>query len=191
MVNIRYFSLVNLIPLFLLLGACTQAMVPVEDATVAVEEDTYPEEIPPVTKSDVPEVTIQQPAPIEERNIPADGLDQGPVQHKASQAVIALLNEADHQVSSGNHQQAEATLERALRIDPKNPVLWHKLGRLHLQEGDWQTAISMAKKSNVLSQGNRALQADNWLMIAHARKALGDKQGTTEAMNQAARLRQQ
>ena len=191
MVYIQYLSLVNLILFFLLLGGCTQAMVPVEDASVPVEEDTYSEETPLVTESVVPETTQKQPTPIEERNIPADGLVQGPVQHKASQAVIALLNEADQQVSSGNHQQAEATLERALRIDPKNPVLWHKLGRLHLQEGDWQTAISMAKKSNVLSQGNRALQADNWLMIAHARKALGDKQGTTEAMNQAARLRQQ
>ncbi|MEJ2095450.1 MAG: hypothetical protein P8X93_10030, partial [Gammaproteobacteria bacterium] len=89
--NIRYFSLVNLTLLFLLLGACTQAMVPVEDATVSVEEDTYPEEILPATKPDVPEVTTHQPAPTEDRNIPADGLDQGPVQHKASQAVIALL----------------------------------------------------------------------------------------------------
>ena len=182
MVYIRYISLVSLV--CFLSTACTSSVVQSPQDSAPVGQGYIPEDVPDDS------VYPDKSAPVEDRKPPAEASAGKPVQHKASQAVIALLYDADHYVAAGKHQQAEATLERALRIDPKNPLLWHKLGRLHLQQGEWQQAIAMAKKSNVLAQGDQRLQADNWLVIAHAKKALGDKQGASQAMNTVEQLRE-
>ncbi|NIO84261.1 MAG: tetratricopeptide repeat protein, partial [Candidatus Aminicenantes bacterium] len=77
--------------------------------------------------------------------------------------------------------QASATIERALRIEPKNPLLWQRLGYLHLQNHRWQQAIAMAQKSNTLAGGNRQLMVTNWKIIARAKNKIGDEQGAKEA----------
>ena len=41
-----------------------------------------------------------------------------------------------HQAASGDFGQAAATLERALRIEPDNPLLWIELGRIRLAESN-------------------------------------------------------
>jgi Putative Zn-dependent protease, contains TPR repeats len=90
--------------------------------------------------------------------------------------------------SSWKKEQAAASLERALRIEPKNPLLWHKLSRLRLQEKHWEQAIALAKKSNVLASGNSSLQAENWRIIAQASKALGDEAGMAAAVEMVRQL---
>lgn len=94
-------------------------------------------------------------------------------QPQASAAVVALLDTAREQAAAGQDEQAAANLERALRIEPKNPWLWHRLGVLRLQQGDYQAAINLANKSNSLAAGNRRLMAGNWELLARAYSALG------------------
>ncbi|MCA1852611.1 MAG: tetratricopeptide repeat protein [Beggiatoa sp.] len=76
-------------------------------------------------------------------------------------------------------------LERAIRIEPRNPWLWHRLAVLRLQEGQHALAIELAKRSNVLARGNRRLLAGNWLVIGKARAALRDVEGAARARAQA------
>ncbi|MEO8331176.1 MAG: tetratricopeptide repeat protein, partial [Gallionella sp.] len=45
----------------------------------------------------------------------------------ASPAVIALLDQAQLENKAGRRETAGASLERALRIEPRNPWLWHEL----------------------------------------------------------------
>jgi hypothetical protein len=59
-----------------------------------------------------------------------------------------LLDTAEQRASAGHLDSAAATLERALRLEPQNPLLWHRLARLRLQQG--QFALPRPEKSWVI-----------------------------------------
>ena len=96
-------------------------------------------------------------------------------------AVIALLDSAQNQRLEGNYEQAAAALERALRLEPRNAMLWHRLAQVRLSQGQWRNAIDLAAKSNSLAGGERSLQASNWLVIAQAKERQGDRDGAQAA----------
>ncbi|WP_419662854.1 hypothetical protein Dvar_33320 [Desulfosarcina variabilis str. Montpellier] len=100
-------------------------------------------------------------------------------------AVIALLSKAGDQSAAGQMDEAGANLERALRIEPRNPVLWHELARVRLAQGRYRQAENMAAKSNVLAGTDSDLKAKNWRIIGEARNRLGDLQGAREAFKKA------
>jgi predicted negative regulator of RcsB-dependent stress response len=108
-----------------------------------------------------------------------------PTQPSDNTAVIALLNKAGDQAAAGQMDQASENLERALRIEPRNPVLWHELARIRLEQGQYRQAENMAAKSNLLTGTNRNLKAKNWRIIGEARNRLGDLQGAREAFQKA------
>lgn len=102
-------------------------------------------------------------------------------------AVKELVSNAEKQAFSGEYGQASASLERALRIEPRNPALWQELARVRLNQGLYQQAESLAAKSNSLSSDNRRLRKNNWLLIAEARSQSGDRQGAQKALERAKR----
>lgn len=97
--------------------------------------------------------------------------------------VLALVNQADQQTAAGQLPAADTTLERALRIEPRNPVLWQKLAQVRLAEGEYGQAENMAAKSNALAPERRRLRVENWRIIGEARQALGDPQGAQAAFD--------
>jgi predicted Zn-dependent protease len=103
-------------------------------------------------------------------------------------AVVALLEHAEQQANAGDLESAAVTLERAIRIDSRNPVLWHHLATVRLAEGEPLQAEQLAIKSNSLAAGNHALQARNWELIAQARRSRGDTSGAVSADRQARAL---
>ncbi len=103
-------------------------------------------------------------------------------------AVVALLGNADTQAQAGNLGAAVATLERALRIEPRNAYLWNRLAGLRLQQGRYAMAADLAAKSNSLAASNTALKRDNWRLIARARRAAGDVDAARAAQQQADQL---
>lgn len=107
---------------------------------------------------------------------------------QTSKAALALLAKAREAVNEGRLSVAEAQLERALRIEPQNAVLWHYMAKLRLHQGQLSQAAGLAAKSNSLDQGNSQLQADNWRIIAHARYQEGDKPGAEQAQRRAEKL---
>lgn len=84
-------------------------------------------------------------------------------------AALALLNEAMRQEKSGELEIAAAKLERALRIEPRNPLLWHQLAALRLRQGQIQLAANLAQKSNTYVAQNTELAARNQRIIDRAR----------------------
>lgn len=104
---------------------------------------------------------------------------------ETSKAALALLSKARAAAQEGDLTVAEAQLERALRIEPQNAVLWHYMAKLRLHQGQLSQAAGLAAKSNSLERGNVQLQADNWRIIAHARYQQGDKAGSREAQQRA------
>lgn len=112
-----------------------------------------------------------------------------PVSMEPVSAVVALLDESDRQLKAGEFNRASATLERALRIEPRNAHLWNRLAHVRLKQGRFAMAGDMAAKSNALSGENPDLQQDNWSIIASTRRATGDKVGAQAAERRAAAFR--
>jgi tetratricopeptide (TPR) repeat protein len=94
-----------------------------------------------------------------------------PKQFRLSAASSALVTQAHTQSKSGNALAAAATLERALRIEPSNPLLWIELGRLRLTEKNPAQADSMGHKALALATGDPNTQAAAWRLIAESLRA--------------------
>ncbi len=103
----------------------------------------------------------------------------------ASPAVLALENDVEGNLKSGNYAEAAASLERAIRIQPKNPELWHVLAEVRLKQQQPGLAEDLAKKSNLLAKNNAELVRSNWNVIAKSRRLKGDSAGASEAMDRA------
>ncbi|MDP1633377.1 MAG: tetratricopeptide repeat protein [Gallionellaceae bacterium] len=103
----------------------------------------------------------------------------------ANRAVVALLDRAQLDSVAGKREAAGASLERALRIEPRNAWLWNELARLRLAQGQYAQAISLARKSVSFAGGERQLLAANWRVIGKARVGQGDSAGAAQAFEMA------
>ena len=113
----------------------------------------------------------------------------GTVSDKA--LVVALVDTAGTERQAGRLERAAAMLERALRIEPRNAVIWHRLAQIRLEQNEFRQASSLAAKSNTLASGDARLRAANWRLIGTARTRSGDVEGAQAAFDRAARLGQQ
>jgi len=104
-------------------------------------------------------------------------------------AVKSLVSQADAKYLAGDLTGAASLLERAVRVEPRHPLPWNRLARVRLAQSSFGLAEELAKKSNALAGGDRALQRDNWQMISEARRAQGNPEGARAAMDLANSLR--
>ena len=132
----------------------------------------------------VPPPGAPQP-PIEARPLPVPEARPGP---KENVAVAGLMDSARNDASAGKYPSAAASLERALRIEPRNPRLWQELARVRLKQGDYVQAENLAARSTGWAGSDNQLRADNWRIIAAAREARGDRAGAQTALQQADKL---
>ena len=70
----------------------------------------------------------------------------------------ALLEQSRRQSASGDYDQAVASVERALRIEPGDPWLWLELARIHRSAGNEHQADSHARKALSLAGTDRAAE---------------------------------
>ncbi len=108
------------------------------------------------------------PAPVEQAPPPYLG-------PRESIAVAGLMDSARADAAAGRLPSAAATLERALRIEPRNPRLWHQLAQVRLQQGDLAQAQSLAARSNSYAGSDSALRAENQRLIEQARANSGQR----------------
>ena len=102
-----------------------------------------------------------------------------------SNAVSALLKESRDEYAQKRYEQSAALLERALRIDPRNSILWHDLAGVRLEQEEWRKAMSLAARSNEFAGDNKWLRIRNWTIIALACKGLNDKNCVKDAQSRA------
>ena len=88
---------------------------------------------------------------------------------KESVAVAGLMDSARADAAAGRLTNAAASLERALRIEPRNPRLWQELARVRLQQGDFVQAEQLAQRSNSWAGSDSALRAENARIVEQAR----------------------
>ena len=62
-----------------------------------------------------------------------------------------LLRQSEQASSQQQWSKAETYLQRALRISPKNALLWNRMASTKLQQGKKSQAIQFASKSNAIT----------------------------------------
>jgi tetratricopeptide (TPR) repeat protein len=135
--------------------------------------------------------TAPEPAPTtpEPEAAPSPAVVPATPPRQENIAVAGLMNSARTDAAAGNLPNAAASLERALRIEPRNPRLWQELARVRLKQGQYAQAESVAARSNSWAGDDKALRAENWRLIAETRRARGDAEGAEAALEQAAGIR--
>jgi predicted Zn-dependent protease len=132
-----------------------------------------------------------EPAPVEQPpqpSVPAPPAGEARAPVKENIAIAGLVESARSDAEAGRFNTAAASLERALRLEPRNPRLWQELARVRLKQGDYAQAENLAARSTGWAASDAGVRADNWRIIAQAREARGDHAGAQAAMEQAARM---
>jgi len=132
------------------------------------------------------------PAPVEDREVTARvrepaSEDSAGVQVYSLQnpAVIQLMAQAQGAESAGDFDQASGYLERALRIQPRDPQLLQHMAEINLQKEDYQQALNFAVKSYEIGPRVGEICSRNWRTISVAREHLKDAGGAREAEERA------
>ncbi|MDP8983705.1 MAG: tetratricopeptide repeat protein [Pseudomonadota bacterium] len=119
---------------------------------------------PPPPPPQNPQAAPQPPPP----TAPAPRPAPPPRENRLSPATRSLVMQARALLSRGELDGASSTLDRALRIEPNNPLVWVELGRLRLAEGDAHQAEGCGRKALALASGDRGAQAQAGRLLADA-----------------------
>lgn len=98
-----------------------------------------------------------------------------------SPASRALVNQAQIQLQSKNYPVAASSIERALRIEPSNPLLWIELGKVRQAEGNYVQAENMGRKAASMSVNSPRANSAAWSLIAESLRARGKNVEAREA----------
>lgn len=115
------------------------------------------------------------PAPFQAAPAPQPPEQQAPQQQAFTlgAAAGALVGDAHVQEQSRNFGLAAETLERALSIEPRNPLVWIELGRENILAGNPAQAYGMGRKALYLASGDPHAQSAAWRLIAASLRAQG------------------
>jgi hypothetical protein len=117
----------------------------------------------------------------------AEPADDFPV---ANPAVVALLSRAARDAAAGRQGASAASLERAIKIEPGNAWLWHRLAQTRLRQDQPAEAAAIAARSNSLAGNDNALRARNWRLIASVHRLRGESVAAQAAQRKAEGLEQ-
>ena len=109
-------------------------------------------------------------------------------QFRLGAAATALVAQAHRQAGGGDQQAAISTIERALRIEPENPLLWLELGDIHEAAGRFDQAAGLGHKALQLATGDPHAQSASWHLIAESLKARNRNGEAAEAQRRADEL---
>jgi len=112
----------------------------------------------------------------------SEGVQVFPLQNPA---VKELLADAGTAEANGDFGQAATLLERALRIQPRDPEILQSMAEVQLQVGDYGQALSFATRSYDLGPRVGEICSRNWHTISVSREHLGDHEGSHDAASKA------
>ncbi len=157
-----------LIAAAIILGACA-ARPPIEPPNQ------------PAPAQPLPVQSMPPPAPPPPASRPPE---PPPREIHLSPATRSLVTQAQTQAAHGDLPAASSTLDRALRIEPNNPLIWIELGRLRLTESDAHQAEVCGRKALILASGDRGTQRQAGRLLADALRTQGRNQEAREVESQ-------
>ena len=129
------------------------------------------------------EPTIETPTPAP---VPKERPKVAPA--RLTPASQALVSQAQAQRKRGDLPGATASLERALRIEPSNPLLWIEMGRLRMDQRNYAQAEAMGRKALAMAVGDGHTQSAAWLLISDSLKARNKNPEAQEALEKSKEL---
>ena len=84
-----------------------------------------------------------------------------------------LLARADTALAAEQPATAVLLLERAVRIEPREALLWIRLSQAHLDQGDSRAAFQHARKAIALAGSQTNKRTAAWLQLANVYQAQG------------------
>lgn len=134
-----------------------RASLPPRPAPTSSGGATAPPPAPPMPNPPSVNAPPRAPAPQRENHL--------------SPATRSLVTQAHTLMAHGDLDGASSTLDRALRIEPNNPLLWVERGRLRLAENDAHQAEGCGRKALALASGDHAAQNQALRLLADALRA--------------------
>lgn len=99
--------------------------------------------------------------------------DVRPAHHKRSEAMTRMLRKAENQLDRNQPDAAFDTLEQALSMDGRDPLVWHLMAKARLAQGRYRQAVSLAKKSDSLAASHPEIKKKNAALIRKAQASQG------------------
>jgi hypothetical protein len=115
---------------------------------------------------------------------PPSRAQPAPRENHLSPATGSLVTQSRTLASRGDLDGASSTLDRALRIEPSNPLLWIELGRLRLTDNDAHQAEGCGRKALSLASGDHGTQVQAGRLLADALRAQQRNQEAIEIERQ-------
>jgi tetratricopeptide (TPR) repeat protein len=135
-----------------------------------------------------PGSTATQPRPPDIQAPPPPEAPRPPKTFHLGAASLTLVSQAHKQSQDGDFGGAAASIERALRIEPNNPLLWIELGDIRMSEHNPDQADAMGRKALALATGDHQAESSAWHLIAESLRVRGRNQEAADADRKAAQL---
>jgi tetratricopeptide (TPR) repeat protein len=161
-------------------GAAAGAQPPQRAAGAGPVVTSAPEVAVPTPEAG-PAIEATPPAPLPKERPKAPAATLSP-------ASKALVSQAQAQRKKGDLPGATVSLDRALRIEPNNPLLWIEMGRLRMDQRNYPQAENMGRKALAMSVGDDRTQSMAWQLIGDSLRARGKNAQAQEAMDKAKAL---
>ena len=126
----------------------------------------------PATDDEV-DTRVRTPASEDSAGVQVYSLQNPAVKELTAQAVVAER--------AGELDKASGYLERALRIQPKDPQLLQHMAEIELQKEDYQQAMNFAVRSYDIGPRVGEICSRNWRTISVAKEHLNDISGANDA----------
>ena len=101
-----------------------------------------------------------------------------PLQNPAVKELLASARTAEN---SGEYDAAAVSLERALRIQPRDPEILQLMAEVQLHKNDYTQALHVATRSYDAGPRVGELCSRNWRTIGLAHERMGDAGGAVRA----------
>jgi len=134
-----------------------------------------------------PEAVIEAP-PTATTPIPREPRPRTAPPAELKPASRSLVQQAQAQRKKGDLAGANVSLDRALHIEPSNPLLWIEMGRLRMDQRNYPQAENMGRKALSTSIGDNRTQAAAWQLIGDSLRARGKNPGAQAAYDKAVEL---
>ena len=115
--------------------------------------------------------------PVDEHLTESESQQQPRGVSETAVAIETLYAQLKIHIDSGNLDEGARVLERALRIEPSNPEIWHRMAQIKFMQADYNQAVVTASRSNTFVGSNESLRQSNLKLMLQSYEALGDSSG--------------
>jgi tetratricopeptide (TPR) repeat protein len=161
-----------------------QPLIDETESTSAAEAQAGQPNSTDINEANMPQIADQTSPAMPEASAAFQPLNTLPQQ---TPAVGALLLAANENSQAGNLDSAASSIERAIRIEPRNSALYYKLAVIRLDQSKPRLAEDLAKKAALLAVNDNTLKKHSWLLIAKAREQQSNFTGAKKAISEAAK----